>query len=282
MSKITLPVLAALLILAALPSCRKVYDFIRDHPDAHENFCRVSKLTIRGALGDPDLFIFSYNAKGNPISIVDSVPPGSNGNVDQYFRYDGLDRLTDFITTFIGSNVAIIWHKYAYPGQGFITDTVLEYTGRSDGPAPIAGASSSFLLFIHGYSLDARGRISKYWTLSENPHQPPVFDGDAIYDAGGNLPLPHAGLYYDDKVNVYRTNKIWQFVYQDYSRNNILPSDPGTPYPPLPLPVYNDFGLPVLLPNSLERNRTLFFLNNTNPTMVITYACSMPKGSVDY
>ena len=43
------PVMLAIIILASQSSCRKVYDYIHDHPDAHDNtFCRVTKLTIGG------------------------------------------------------------------------------------------------------------------------------------------------------------------------------------------------------------------------------------------
>ena len=275
--------LCALAVLILLPSCRKAYDYIREHPDAHDTLCRVIKLNVRGVLGNPDEFTISYNAKGNPVSILDASPPGNNGNEDQYFRYDRSNRLTDFINTFIGTNVAFWWHKYAYPRKGFITDTVFEYTGRSDGPAPIA--SGPGLQYIYGYSLDTRDRIAKVWTLSPDPHQPPQLIRDIVYDANGNLPLSNPVFYYDDMVNVYRTNKVWQFVYQNYSRNNVLrPTTPANPaLPPYPPPPpYNDFGLPLYLQTIADPNVASFNENNTNPTMEITYACSASKGPIDY
>jgi hypothetical protein len=283
MSKFIAFFLVALLILPALSSCRKVYDYIRDHPDAHDTLCRVTKLNVRGALGNEDEFTISYNAKGDPISILDSGPPNNNGNEDQYFRYDGHNRLTDFINTFIGTNVAFWWHKYAYPRKGFITDTVFEYTGRSDGPAPVA--SGPGLQSILGYTLDSRDRITKVWTLSLDPHEPPQFNRDVVYDANGNLPLSNPIFYYDDKVNVYRTNKVWQFVYQNYSRNNVLrPTTPDNPlYPPYPPPPpYNEFGLPLYLQTIAAPNVANFNESNINPTMVITYACPLPKGPINY
>src|SRR6185369_6306838 len=114
---------------------------------------------------------------------------------------------------------------------------------------------------IKGYQLDKEGRISKVYTLSGLPHQPPQLDGEVTYDANGNLPLAGPDLSYDDKVNVYRTNKVWQFVFQDYSRNNQVKIDYFF------FNEYNNFGLPTLIRNltSTSYNHYLFGLQDSSP-----------------
>jgi len=263
MSKNTSFVLTALFTLSILSSCRKVYDYIHDHPDGHESLCRVMKMSVR-TYYSANLYTFSYNAKGDPISILDSGRIGTFGNDDQYFRYDRFGRLSDYVGTFIGqTNDVIFWHKYAYARPNFITDTTLFYIGDVTKPSPNA-ADAVNGYSIHAYTLDAYGRIA------------------GIYDANGNLVQSNPDRYYDDKVNVYRTSKVWQFVYQNYSRNNLLPRSPGNPYPRLPDPVYNDFGLPLQLPNSFERTMGLFGENNIDPTIDITYACALSNGPINY
>jgi hypothetical protein len=50
---------------------------------------------------------------------------------------------------------------------------------------------------------------------------PPVVSANSYtYDAEGNLEVP--GATYDNKMNINRTNDIWQFLARDYSVNNRL------------------------------------------------------------
>jgi hypothetical protein len=264
-------------------SCRKVFDFIHDHPDAHVSFCRIDTIKVKHYNPFDDVLTVTYNKKGNPVTLL-SHSKYSNGG--QYFRYDLLNRLTDYIQTDIwdtgqATYSVLLWHKYGYPRPGFVTDTSFINFGDAAKPAPNAADDPSGY-FIVGYTFDAQGRIDRYWGVSKDPHQPPQPGYKVIYDANGNQPPTNAKTYYDDKINAYRTNKIWQFVYHNYSRNNELPLSPDPGVIILPSPVYNDLGLPLQLPNSFERNIQLFGLINTGPTFDITYACSMPKGPIDY
>ena len=282
MSKLTCFILAATFMLSTATSCRKAFDFIRDHPGAHASFCRVDTIRIKFDNPSDDVLTVTYNKKGDPVTVLSHSKFSVGG---QYFRYDLLNRLTDYIQTDIWDTgqapFAVNWHKYGYPRPGFVTDTTFSDFGDASKPAPNA-ADDPIGYFIVGYTFDAQGRIDRYWSVSKDPHQPPRPGAKIIYDANGNQPLTNAERYYDNKVNAYRTNKVWQFVYHNYSRNNELPLSPDPGVIILPSPVYNDLGLPLLLPNSFERNMIFFGLSSTGPTFNITYACSMPKGPIDY
>jgi len=270
--------LALAALFFALPSCRKVYDFIHDHPDARDTLCRITTISTVGYFGNHDVYTVTYNTKGNPISMLDASPVGTSGNIDQYFRYDRFNRLSDYMWTFIGAKGGVVaWHKYAYPRKNFVTDTTISYidVNVDTGASPIAASLDYYT--ITGYTLDAHERIWKIWSIPNDPLQPPVLQTTISYDANGNLPLSDSTLAYDNKVNIYRTNKTWQFVYNNYSRNNVI--KPGLFEP---LPTYNDFGLPLTLPNLTSNNIYYFLLVNSGPPMQITYACSAPKGPVSY
>lgn len=255
MKKITLFTFIAFIILSTQSSCRKVYDYIHDHPDGHESLCRITQVRLLGYAHDRDTFNVIYNSQGNPVSMLatDEVPNATN--FDQYFRYDHHGRLSDYLVTFTQATGILIWHKYSYPRNNFVVDTVINYSDAAfDGPAPIAGVGAGYY-YIQDWSLDAHGRI---------------VNGTTTYDANGNKVLSRPDLTYDNKVNPYRTNKIWQFVYNDYSRNNVLQADHSF------TPVYNDFGLPLSIPNLLPFYVQHFGLENTGPQVDISYACSAP------
>jgi hypothetical protein len=260
MKKITLFTFTAFIILSTQSSCRKVYDYIREHPDGHESLCRITQIRLLGNAHEHDTFNVIYNSQGDPVSMLatDQVPNATN--YDQYFRYDHRGRLSDYLLTFTQSTGILTWHKYSYPRNNFVVDTVINYSDASfDGPAPIAGVGPGYY-YIQDWSLDAYGRIVN----------------GTIYDANGNKVLSRPDLTYDNKVNPYRTSKIWQFVFNDYSRNNIIQADHSF------MPVYNEFGLPLSLPNLLPLYVQRFGLDNTGPQIDISYACAAPNGPVNY
>jgi hypothetical protein len=260
MKKITLFTLIVFIILSTQSSCRKVYDYIHDHPDGHDSLCRITQIKAVDFYGYHDTFNITYNRQGDPVSILSTSTYFTGSNIEQYFRYDSRGRLSDYFITYIKAEGALVWHKYEYTRYNFVTDTVIKYTGTVHGPAPIAKESVDYN--IAGYTLDAHGRI---------------VSGTGAYDANGNKVLPKPDLTYDNKVNPYRTNKVWQFVYNDYSRNNVIKNDG------LFTPLYNDFGLPLNI-----RNLSFYYLNlpfeiqDSGPQLDMSYACSAPKGPVDY
>src|SRR6185503_15958814 len=76
---------------------------------------------------------------------------------------------------------------------------------------------------------------------------PPQLITVYTYDANSNLVVPYPGITYDQMINPYRTNGVFQFTYRDYSLNNKIAIDPGTVQ--RKVPTYNPYGLPVTLPS---------------------------------
>lgn len=266
--------LATFILFFALPSCQKINDYIHDHPDAHDSLCRVTSISIKGFYGNSDAYIVYYNAKGDPDSLIDNNPVGEIGNSRYFFRYDNLDRLSDFMwAETISSGMpwfAIVWHKYIHVRPDYIVDTTMTYVGDVRLPAPPAANAAYYT--ITAFTLDIFGRIVKKWSIQEanEPPHAPVLTSTFAYDFRGNQVRSDPGLTYDDKVNVYRTNRVWQFLYNDYSLNNVLKADGSL------APSYNEFGLPLSLPNlNNSHNIQLFGLYNTDSTANISYACAM-------
>jgi len=261
-----------IIILFTTTSCRKVFDYIRDHPDIHDTVCHITQINMLGLTGKPDTFTVLYNTKGDPTDILERSPALSIDNVEHHFRYDKFGRLLWYFINYspqYGSGTpnqmgGLIFHKYEYPRKNFVVDTTIQYT---PGYPPLY--DSAFYAQINGYTLDEKGRIIKVWNVFRDPHTPPQLDHDVVYDANGNLPLSNPDLVYDDKINVYRTSKIFQFVFQDFSRNN--PINTANAYPAF----YNAFGLPTTLPKSDQYYGSLFGADS-GPTINFVYACTLP------
>ncbi len=105
-----------------------------------------------------------------------------------------------------GQSFVYVWSRYTYPSPRVIIDSFFEYQDLlSDAnptlPIPLTWRDSNLL--------DEEGR--------------PVAGPGITYDHHGNLVVP--GFTYDDKINIYQTNPVWQFYYNDYSRNNITADD---------------------------------------------------------
>jgi len=258
-----------IIILFTATSCRKVYDFIHDHPDAHDSLCRITKVSVINVFGYPDTFNITYNLKGDPVSMLSTFPTFRIGNIDQYYRYDRFGRLSDYMITFIKGFAAVTWHKYAYPKKDYVIDTTIAYPATDiRGPSPVAGVGSYYN--VKAYSLDARDRIVRIWSLDDPLH--PQLEEEIRYDTHGNKIQSDTTLIYDDKVHPYRTNKTWQFLYNDYSQNNLILNDPATINNQ-----YNTFGLPIRLGNLANHNIFLFDLTNNDGYIYISYSCSLPN-----
>ena len=268
---------AVFVVLSLLSSCKKAYEYIEDHPNTHSP-CRITNYRMIISNTFQHNFVVTYNQAGNPITLMDSNRVNPVG-YDQYFRYDNLNRLSDYMLTYAPAIGAIEWHKYFYPRPDYIIDTVMFYdTGLVTGPSPIASHTDEYR--ISAYTFDRFGRIAKIWSIpNDSPHTPSL-ESTIVYDANGNLPLPFAppaSLGYDNKVNMFQTNKVWQFVYQDYSANNIIVLDSSSSLR------YNAFGLPLNLIN-LNVYQIFPFDEYTlgGPEAIVDYACSFPKGPIDY
>lgn len=264
---------AALLTLL-LSSCKKVIDYIEQHPDAYIPPCRITNYRVFVGSALLANYVVSYDTKGNPITMLDSDRVHAVGN-DHYFRYDKFSRLSDYMQAYAPATGAIAWHKYAYPRPNYVIDTAMFYeTGDVRGPSPIA--KNTYEYYIYAYTLDQLGRIVKIWDIPNDSPNIPSLQNTVVYDANGNLPVSLPILSYDNKVNPYRTSKIWQFVFQDYSRNNLESTIDNFS------PQYNVFGLPLILDNLEMWNFYSFDEVNLGSEATIDYACDLPEGPVVY
>ena len=265
---------AAMALLSLLfVSCQKAIDYIEQHPDAYVPPCRVTNFRTVVS-GIPANYVVSYDEKGNPISMLDSNRATPVG-YDEYFRYDKQGRVSDYMLAYPPATYAVEWDKYFYARPDYVIDTAMFYeTGSVFGPSPLAKNTDEY--YIRAYSLDKLGRIVKVWSIPLDPPYTPTIASILVYDANGNLTPPNPELSYDNKVNIYRTSKTWQFVFQDYSRNNL--QHPGDGF----LPQYNVFGLPLQLDNLEQFFYLTFGEENYGPTATVEYVCDVPKGPVVY
>jgi len=286
------PILLAIVLVASLSSCRKFYDYIEHHPDAQDNACRITRVSV----GNPVTLAFDifYNNKGNPTDMLVLDPLMSFTTTEKHFRYDRWDRLTDFFVNYrlydpgpggpIFRGAALIWQKYAYPRPDIISDTVIAYPDPAvfiNDPAPIAPPGAQ----INLYKFNAAGKMIATAQTVNLPHQPPPVFNDIAYDARGNRDLSiYTKVLYDSSICIYRTNKVWQLVFNDYSRNNVVYVNPYFPFQ-LPTPT-NEFGLPTALPYITD-NVPVANFGIGSPTYLgdsihIQYACSIPQRYMKY
>lgn len=236
---------ALLLAIAAIglfSSCAKLIDYKRHHPGGGEHPCRITKFVTRtyntnGVPGSPVEYNISYNNKGNPVLLTTNNP---------YvyvikFSYDNKDRLKEYrfveFHSPIDSTIISVDHYYYPPGGKTIIDTPF-LLPNPNFPGDYGG--------IHKYNLDAEGRVIRDSNIINNYGVDHI--DEFVYNAGGNLDsikdifFP-SGTYalpvYDNKVNWRQSNKVWQLLDLNYSRNNWI--EPGVTV------TYNQYGLPTQL-----------------------------------
>lgn len=246
----------AMSLFIFLPGCQKLFDYIKDHPGEPKKYCKVKKLK-RWAYGVYSEINIAYNAAGNPVSVLvdDLGATGGGADMDYRFRYDQQNRLSDYIMNLHGSPGAMSWNRYSYPTQSTVRDTVFYLSGLvTDVIPPNAATAYSYVVYTH--YLDNKGRI-----VQTTQHAP---SGDFFtyysYDEQGNRVVQD--VTYDNKVNPYRTNPVWSFVYWDYSLNNPLRVNDQ-------ITAYNEWGLPVKL---IVDEGQLF--GNYCDTVKIEYQCN--------
>jgi len=130
----------------------------------------------------------------------------------------------------------VFYERYYYPAdKKVIYDTTYQF--------PSAGYP--YYAFVEKLHLDEEGRIDTDTLYYRDAPTVPYPQDPFQYDANGNV-IRTGFAYYDDKVNIYRTNKWFMLAYRDYSRNNpiFLNSGSGTPEQILQ---YNAFDLPAIV-----------------------------------
>lgn len=219
------------------------------------------------ASGNNDTAIFTYNALGNPVSIIHQTVIGDN----LFFKYDHTNRLTDFIVAYAyaPADGGDQWHRYSYDPHNttrIIADT--DYISYETDNAGTMTSYDGIELTTFGY--DAQNRISKTMEVVFAPGIMDTIITAYTYDSHGNLET--SGAVYDNKVNVHRTNKMWMFLDKDYSVNN--PVDNGT-Y------TYNQGNLPITIAvssSSLVAGFDFMVIGYPNDmrSVSIGYSCSVP------
>ncbi|MCW3465956.1 hypothetical protein [Chitinophaga nivalis] len=259
---------AILLLYAAcclLPGCNKHSIAVPGAED--RGFCQIKTMYMHMP-GRIEIADFYYDHQGKPTRVTVTTTDASYQvqNTPYYFRYDQQGRLHDFIITSkpdpgnpLPYHEDIIgWHRYGYPDAVTVLDTVYFYLGwyadscREPGVLASPGA-------YYTHQLDYKGRIVETkvggytYTYSYNPL------GDK------------AGFTYDHQPGIYRTNKVWQFVFNDFSTHNILgPTPPGVGK----IVAYNYFGLPaVLSEHENDEGSRVNRLNMVGDTLRIKYFC---------
>lgn len=233
------------------------------------DYCSIQSLTFVNGYNslsgyEQDTVTFVYDALGRPIRgnrpINTDEPPG------YLFRYDDQGRLQDFIGTY-QNGAAEFWTRYFYDdGNRTVRDTT--YT--------LAAQYVSWPPVYYGFEepavkhYDQSGRIvSKTGSINEMINGVDsaviVSTQNFAYDRQGNV---EGGGDYDNKINIHRTNWVWQFIDDQYSTNN-----------PYQAQQYNDYGLPTEINYIVVNSPGVSVLFNLNyPQSVVHYSCDAPGG----
>jgi hypothetical protein len=271
--------IAAAITLLILPSCRKERLLLEEDPNAIGQFCRIDTFNFGQPQPYYEQVMISYNHAGNPVTMVSSNPSVGELFDNVFFRYDKSDRLVDWFYVFPQTvfQVAAIglWHRFSYPGPRTIVDSFFNYDGP--GIPPVANPPTTWVtLTVSRYELDEKGRTMK--TYIQYIAGPVASFNDTTYtnyDDRGNVVIP--GITYDHTLNPYRTNKIWQLIFQDYSMNNpIYPAniDLGAT---TDITAFNKFRLPVSYAYN-ETNRFPVLFDYEFSYLEIGYNCDQSPG----
>ena len=259
MKKFPAPLIALTVIFVS--SCQKNDELLLEQRNPRaplKQTCQISQISY--SIGSTnDVLQFTYNSFGNPVK-ASRLLGAHTGYPNFAFKYDGENRLTDFIGPYDGETFAESWHKYFYDGQGNIVLDSAYIFPRIENGFP-ENAYSRQLTY---YTYDNKDRIIKDSTVFSIPI-PPVVHVYA-YDNKGNK----MGSSYDDKVNINRTNNIWMFLNRDYSINNPFKADG-----------YTATGLPSSL-NLSSKQGVFTFLNNNYPVSQISYSCDGRNSTGNY
>lgn len=237
MKKITtrLIVLISVISMFTFAGCKKILDYVKQHPDGTANNCSIERITYSFLTEDyspsggyktlNDTLNISYNTAGNPVSMkytssrypeIDPIDVFSSDNI---LKYDSKNRLVVFlekITDNARSNWAgcIYWHKYTYVNNNLITDSIFPYGAGNYLTSDRPDGNITPYTFVE-IRLDNYGRIIK--TITRTIEDPTPVEKIYTYDASANLVKP--GITYSNKTNIKQTNKIWMFLARDYSVN---------------------------------------------------------------
>jgi hypothetical protein len=250
--KINFPALAAIILLS---SCQKDLSLKEAAIDATVSSeatvanefsnCKLRRIYQSYGEGYTNATaVFTYDYRGNPVSVL--FEPYGNGQ--NYFDYDKNGRLVSY--RFFSDYTGTLKHVYVYDANNrIIRDSLIR--GSDDYIADI---------FVSTFTYDAQGRIVKenirntYNGLNDQGVRPPLAPArnpTYTYDARGNLGVAGwKSSSYDNKVSIFRSHPIFQFIHRNYSQNNSSVQAK-----------YNSKGLPLTV---VPGNDTFFALPNVN------------------
>jgi hypothetical protein len=201
-----------ILALLSLSSCHKLGDII--HSGGAAKKCDITQITTY-ANSDTLLYLFSYNQKGKPVSILSNKTQQGIYNVQ--FKYDAQHRLAYyFAEPLAGQPIDFNFlHRFTYNNQHqIIIDS--NYMGGTF--AGVINGTQAPIQIIH-FEYDVHGRIKKT-TETSYPGTGAEVTYVTVYTYDGNGNLVKDGVNYDNKINWAQTNDVWMFLRRDYSVNN--------------------------------------------------------------
>lgn len=266
--------------LLSLSSCKKVWDYVKDHPNGTADNCRIDKIYFtENYLTDidatePFLFRdtadFKYNTKGQ-LTSIDYVSGQKHLTVDIYppnnmlFTYDDKGRLRSFYRNAAkvpGYSVVstLFINKYTYLDDNTIIDSSFVYAqvNIDQNDELVYGSNNPYYNSI--ITLDSYNRIAKV--------EYPYIDSVEYYnyDSRGNLIKP--GLTYTNKTSIFQTDKVFMFVNRDYSINT--PSGYANKFNSNGLPVKFNSGYLPFFTNGSIIPVTWYY---SNQDIIVEYQC---------
>lgn len=184
--------------------------------------------------------LFTYNKAGDPVSVVFKRVNGGWPPLNWYFSYNKQGRLIEF--RFAHENPAdgrqSFTHRYGYGSDGRIAvDTFIESWPSSD----TVFSPDREDVYVSTFTYDAQNRIIKEsikHIRSTDGGLRPTRNPTFTYDRRGNLAVAGwKSSSYDNKVSIFRSHPVFQFIHRNYSVNNAAAQ-----------PSYNSKGLPLSVP----------------------------------
>ncbi|MGN6294322.1 MAG: hypothetical protein ACTHMV_16360 [Chitinophagaceae bacterium] len=212
MKKKLLTLFIGIVMLAFLPGCEKVFDYIHDNPSKDFTDCQIQEITFPEGLKGT----FTYNKHGDPVSVIYTNTTSERPNFS--FKYDNKKRLIESLE-YYNNGVYKYWSRYKYNKDGLIVSDSTYEAGLLVNGAPIPGDAERL---VRNYTYDAQNRIIKI--VQHWPDSPGSGEGEIewLYDANGNRQSDGLALAYDNKMNIHRTHKVFMFIDREYSRNNYI------------------------------------------------------------
>jgi hypothetical protein len=261
MNKYSIPMLFTAILLFA--GCNKPD---QDYPQ----LCQILQLTNHSRYDFDDYTAtFEYDSKGTPLRITRATT--ATGATNYLFRHDSHNRVSDVIGSYregAYGDYFEFWHRLKYDAKNRVIQDSSFYTGIIDNnPAQVPGVS--LLVLVYTFQYDAQNRMIKYNERQELGYQDRYF----YYNKKGNLDstvtkrddgYQYTNEFgnYDDKVNIHRTNPLWQYLDRNYSSNNSLNTITS-----------NKYGLPTTIGATSIKDNTPYFLTFSVDNLDIQYSC---------